>query len=148
MKMVIILMDILATTSKNSRCILKIGYYVECQNFTLKFLDDKIAVCSNKCWISKKRRNTHVKSVYIWYKLQWLFFTRYILMIQEVSSSFSSFDISFWTTLSSGSFWFFKNSISSRRESILFIVSKLVNFNFSAKRSSLNSSMLILFWRP
>ena len=48
MKMVIILMDILATTSKNSRCILKIGYYVECQNFTLKFLDDKIAVCSNK----------------------------------------------------------------------------------------------------
>ena len=48
MKMLIILMDIVNSVSNESRCILKVGFYEDCKNFKLIFLDDKIAVCTTQ----------------------------------------------------------------------------------------------------
>ena len=48
MKILIILMDIVNSISNDSRCILTVGFYEECTNFKLKFLKDKIAVCTTQ----------------------------------------------------------------------------------------------------
>ena len=48
MKMLIILMDIVNSVTNESRCILKVGFYEDCTNFKLRFLEDKIAVCTSR----------------------------------------------------------------------------------------------------